>query len=673
MSPRRPIELLSPARNLECGRAAILCGADAVYIGAQAYSARASAGNSVQDIQELAAFAHQYGARVYVALNTILYDNELDSARRLAHELAQAGADALITQDMALIDMQLPLPLHASTQMDNRTPQQVRFLQKCGFRQAILARELGTEEIAAIHQACPDMALEVFVHGALCVSLSGRCHASQYCFGRSANRGQCAQFCRLAFDLEDADGRVLLHDKHLLSLRDMNRSRHLEELMDAGVSSFKIEGRLKDIHYVKNITAYYRNAIDTVLERRSEYRRASYGHSQPGFEPNPLKSFNRGITNYFLHGRTHDLHSFDTPKSIGEPVGEVKDIRSNRIRVAGLASFSNGDGICYLDREGQLHGFRVNRVENNNILHPATPQPGLMPHTPLYRNADAAFQRLLEHTQPHRAIAVDIRLEDTAHGFRLTMQDEAGRTACAEWEADKLPARQPQADRQRTELAKLGDTPLRCRKAEILTQQDYFIPASLLGEWRRQVVALLLKQPLTAPIDAPRPRGDAHYPFGELDYRANVANKSALQFLLRHGATAAEPALETQTDAQAHDRPLLLMTCRYCLRHALGRCPHDGKDGSEQGESGRLSAANMPMRPKKASYAAQEADECGLKNFKHGPKLPSTGRKKSERTLQTDVSLEKWVEPLYLVLPDKRRFRLRFDCQKCQMLIYAAP
>ena len=596
----RTIELLSPARTADIGIEAIRAGADAVYIGAQSFSARADAGNY---IARLVNYAHLYGAKIYVALNTILYDQELEAAHKLILELAQVGVDALITQDTALLQMDLPLPLHASTQMDNRTPEQVQFLSQSGFSRAILARELSTEEIRDIHKAVPQTELEVFVHGALCVSLSGRCYASQYCFHRSANRGECAQFCRLAFDLEDDQGHKILRDKHLLSLRDMNRSQSLEELMDAGVCSFKIEGRLKDSAYVKNITAYYRSLIDTIINRRPEYHRVSFGTSHPDFVPNPLKSFNRGFTDYFLHGRTSDIFSFNTPKAIGEPVGCVKEIHGSTIKVAGLASFSNGDGICYLDTDGKLQGFRINRVENNVLHLPAAPQ-GLLLRTPLYRNHDAAFERQLSHPMPERTLGTDILLEETPQGFRLTLTDESGQNASLLFDDEKQPANKPQKNRQEAELARLGNTCLQCRNVEIRTSQDYFIPASHLSDWRRQVVKSLLELKQRAQTNLP-PHDHPAVPCN-LDYTYNISNHLARQFYEQCGAKETAPAFELQQPAEAR-----LMTCRHCLRYALQACPR-----------------NHPS---------------------------------------SELS-----EPLFLVLPDGRRFRLHFNCRLCQMEIYEA-
>lgn len=374
---KRKLELLAPAKNLECGIAAIDHGADAVYIGAMQFGARAAAGNSVDDIRQLCQYAHRFGARVYVTVNTIIYDSELEQTHQLLSQLSDAHVDAILVQDMGIIDNYplsivnnpFSLSLHASTQTDNRTAEKVRWLRSLGFSRVVLARELSVDEIAAIHRAVPDVELEVFVHGALCVSYSGLCYASQHCFGRSANRGECAQFCRMKFDLLDADGRELEHQRHLLSLRDLNQSDHLEELAEAGATSFKIEGRLKDLGYVKNVTAAYSERLNQLIRRHPDrYERASRGHVSYTFKPDLQKTFNRGYTTYFLHGRQPNIASFDTPKAMGEYVGTVKELRGHSFNVAGTASFSNGDGLCFVDDERQLQGFRVNRVEGNRLF-----------------------------------------------------------------------------------------------------------------------------------------------------------------------------------------------------------------------------------------------------------------------------------------------------------------
>ena len=414
----RTLELLAPAKNLEIGKAAIDHGADAVYIGAPRFGARAAVGNSVNDIRELCRYAHLFGGKVHVTVNTIVYDDELEDTLIMIRDLADAGVDALLLQDMGVAERclqmqvsgELPrLPvLHASTQCDTRSAEKVRWLQSVGFSRAVLARELSVEEIAAIHRAAPHVELEVFVHGALCVSYSGVCYASQHCFKRSANRGECAQFCRLRFDLLDSNGREIEHQRHLLSLKDMCRIDHLEALADAGACSFKIEGRLKDIDYVKNVVSAYSRRLDELVARRpEEYCRASRGRVEYHFEPNLKKTFNRGFTSYFLHGRQPDIASFDTPKAMGEYVGKVKEMRGNSFNVAGTAVFSNGDGLCFINANRELEGFRVNKAEGNR-LYPLKMPHSLRPGMSLYRNNDVAFEKLMAGNTAERKIPLKL-------------------------------------------------------------------------------------------------------------------------------------------------------------------------------------------------------------------------------------------------------------------------
>ena len=560
IAPRR-IELLSPAKDLACGIEAIRCGADAVYIGAPHFGARAAAGNSVDDIAQLVAYAHQYGVHVYATMNTIIFDDELEEARMLALKLHEVGVDALITQDMALQQMNLPIPLNASTQMDNRTPEHVNALAALGFKRVILARELSLDEIKKIRHAT-DIELEVFVHGALCVSYSGRCYASQHCFGRSANRGTCAQVCRLAYDLVDVDGNVLVRQKHLLSLKDLNRSRSLEALMDAGVASFKIEGRLKDVAYVKNVTAFYRQKIDEILSRRPEYRRASYGHEHIDFQPCLEKSFNRGFTDYFLRGRTEDVSAPDTPKSVGEPVGHVKAVRGHEIKVGGLTTFHNGDGLCYFDSKGRLQGFRVNRVEGN-VLHLSEAMPEVPLHAPLYRNYDAQFVNLVSKKSDERTIMLDIVLTESDIGFLLSGTDETGRHVQLAFPDEKQTARTPQRDRVAKELSKLGGTCYEADSVNVEWEMDYFLPAARVAGWRRALVEKLLSLSQPPLVLSERPSAD----ISALD-PVNVANRLARQFYEKTGDKPVLPAYELQEPKQG----ALLMTCKHCVRYSLGAC-----------------------------------------------------------------------------------------------------
>lgn len=576
MKPRR-IELLSPAKDLTCGIEAINHGADAVYIGAPKFGARAAAGNSLEDIRELCEYAHLYGARIYVTLNTILKDEELEEAERMIWDLWRAGTDALIVQDMGLMGLNLPpIPLHASTQTDNRTPEKVKFLESVGFTQVVLARELSLAEIRRIAEATT-VPLEVFVHGALCVSYSGQCYLSAALSGRSANRGECAQYCRLPYTMVDAEGTEIVSNKHLLSLKDMNRSDNLEALLDAGVSSLKIEGRLKDAGYVKNITAYYRKKLDAVLSRRPEYRRASAGRSAYTFEPVATKSFNRGFTPFLLEGRTADITAFDTPKSLGEPVGTVKEIKGNSFTVAGLKQLNNGDGLVFFNKKGELEGFRVNRVEANRVFPLDMPQ--LAPKTPLYRNFDQAFDKLLAKPSAERKLSVKIEFSDNPFGFTLCMEDETGaRIMLAEPFAKEL-ARREQQDNIRTLLSKLGNTPFEASEVVAALSENWFVPSSLLADMRRRGVEKLLEaRRARYPREiAKRVQPSEAMPFPErqLTYLGNVANGKACSFYQDHGVERIDPAFEL---SPRKDVPL--MFTKHCLRYSMGWCPTCQKEKS---------------------------------------------------------------------------------------------
>ena len=569
MDKVRKIELLSPAKDLNCGIEAVNHGADAVYIGAPKFGARAAAGNSLEDIRTLCDYAHQFGVRVYVALNTILKEDELEEAQRLVWSLYEAGADALIVQDMALMQMDLPpVPLHASTQTDNRTVEKVHFLEQAGFTQVVLARELSLDEIRRIASET-DVALEVFVHGALCVSFSGQCYLSAALSGRSANRGECAQYCRLPYTMVDADGKIIADNKHLLSLKDMNRADELEALMDAGVSSFKIEGRLKDVSYVKNVTAYYRKKLDEILKRRPEYVRVSSGVSRYTFTPQVEKSFNRGFTSFYLHGRTPDVTAFDTPKSLGEFVGTVKEIRGNSFTVAGLTPLNNGDGLVFFNARGELDGFRVNRVVDNRVY----PQemPRLSPKMKLYRNYDQQFEKLLSKPSAVRKIGVSMTFTDNPGGFSLEMEDGSGaRITVARLFAKEL-AEKEQTDNIRVQLAKLGNTLFEAEKIEVNLTDNWFVPSSLLADMRREAVNLLLSdRRIRYPRELSRkPDSVAKplFPQQQLTYLGNVANTRACSFYQEHGVKTIDPAFELK--APDH---VPLMFSKHCLRYSMGWC-----------------------------------------------------------------------------------------------------
>ena len=559
----RELELLAPAKNLECGIAAIDHGADAVYIGPERFGARVAAGNPVEDIHQLCEYAHRFSVKVYATVNTIIYDDELTDTEQLIWQLHEAGVDALLVQDMGVLRLNLPpIALHASTQTDNRTAEKVRWLQTLGFQRVVLARELSADEIAAVHQAVPSMPLEVFVHGALCVSYSGQCYASQYCFGRSANRGACAQFCRMAFDLVDADGQVLEHDRYLLSLKDLNQSRHLQELVDAGAVSFKIEGRLKDAAYVKNVTAAYSEALNDIIRRNPDkYRRASCGRCTYTFTPDLKKTFNRGYTTYFLHGRQPDIFSPDTPKAMGEFVGTVKEIRGASFTVAGTARFANGDGLCYIyiyNNVRALGGFRVNRAEGNRLFPQQMPRE-LRPGMALYRNNDMEFERLLSKPSAERKIPVRMQLAATPTGFSLTSGNAVATIDCEHQQAEK-----PQRENIVRQLTKLGGTPYECSDVELPDGFNYFIPSSKLAELRRLLVAQIsVEQPKLSTLNSPL--STLHSPLSTLHsqlYLHNISNRLACEF---YGVK--EPSAY---ELKGGEGPI--MQCRHCLRYSLGYC-----------------------------------------------------------------------------------------------------
>ena len=604
------LELLAPAKNLECGIAAIDHGADAVYIGADHFGARAAAGNSTDDMARLCSYAHQFGARVYVTVNTIVYDNEIDSVRRLLKRIGEAGADAILVQDMALVSMlsDIGLEMHASTQTDNRTADKVEWLRGLGFKRVVLTRELSVDEIAEIHAKHPDVELEVFVHGALCVSYSGQCYASQYCFQRSANRGECAQFCRLKFDLVDAEGKVIEHDRHLLSLKDMCQIDNLERLAEAGAVSFKIEGRLKDVAYVKNVTAAYSRRLDEIVAAHPDkYRRASFGRVDYGFDPDLRKTFNRGYTTYFADGRQPDIFSPDTPKALGEYVGKVKEVKRQCLTVSGVASFANGDGLCFINADRQLEGFRVNRAEGNH-LYPSSMPRNLRQGVALYRNNDQQFERLLSRPSAVRRLSLTMSLSATESGFALDVATEDGRRARVEAKAEHTVAQKPQHENIVRQLSKLGTTIYDCTNITIPDDFPWFVPSSLLAQMRRDACAEVSEHSLTSKNPSPLTSNSlsplTYKNPSRPPYLLNASNTLAVEFYRQLGVEAS--AFETQ---KKHGVGEKLMQCRFCLRHALGYCVNKG------------------------------------------------GRK------------PQWKEPLFLRLPDGRKFQLQFNCKRCEMYL----
>lgn len=571
-----PIELLAPARDADIAIAAIDHGADAVYMGASHHGARADATNTLEAVRRACDYAHQFGARIYATVNTLIYDDELKEVERLVHDLYRIGVDALIVQDLGLLRLDLPpIALHASTQCDLRTPEKARFLEALGFSQLVMARELTLDEIADIRKATT-VPLEAFVHGALCVSYSGRCAISQALKGRSANRGECAQLCRLPYDLVDEKGRVLIEGKHLLSLRDMDRHDRLEQMMAAGVSSFKIEGRLKDTSYVKNVVAYYRRAIDTIIARSPErYRRASFGDVELTFEPALEKSFNRGFTHYFLDERRPKdgaaIASIDTPKSQGERLGRAMQCAGNTLSIDTRAVLSNGDGLSYYDAQGSFTGTRVNRALGGGtvLLRERTVIPR---GTVIYRTADKAFNDLLAKPSASRTIAVNAELRYLDGRLVLTLTDDRGMRVTHSIACDLQTAAKPQEDRQVAELGKLGGTIYQLHDAQV--HGDIFIPASLLARVRRETVELLDRtQRITRTIDKRRVEDTTvPYPVTTLTPADNVANRLAERLYRDHGVTNIAPALETGVSV-ATTTPL--MHTRYCLRRQLGACLKD--------------------------------------------------------------------------------------------------
>ncbi|MFO0460408.1 MAG: peptidase U32 family protein, partial [Burkholderiales bacterium] len=573
--PRPHLELLSPARDADIGIAAIDHGADAVYIGGPGFGARDKASNPIEDIERLVRHAHRFHARIFVTLNTILRDDELEPARRLAWRLHEAGVDALIMQDMGLLELDMPpMQLHASTQTDIRTPEKAGFLQDVGFSQMVLARELDLGEIRAIAGRVQDAVLEFFVHGALCVAYSGQCFISHAHTGRSANRGNCSQECRLPYTVLDAAGRVVAHDKHVLSLKDNDQSANLEALVDAGIRSFKIEGRYKDVATVKNVTAHYRLLLDAILERRPGLARASSGRCTYTFEPQPEQGFNRGGTDYFVNGRKQDIGAFDTPKHAGLPVGHVVAVTAGAFDVEtdpGVA-LHNGDALTWYDLQGELRGVQANTVEPlaggrwRVVPQLGLPSAGdgadarralrdLRAGTALSRNRDAAWERLLSKPSSERRIAVDLTLatwrrDGEPAGLELTLKDEDGFRGVARLERPLEPPRDPQRAEAtlREQLSRLGATDYAARRVRLAVETPWFVPASVLNALRRDAVEALDAAraagfeplPRARPVEPPVP-----YPEDTLSYLANVYNGKAAEFYARHGVKVVGAAYES--------------------------------------------------------------------------------------------------------------------------------
>lgn len=595
--PDHQLELLAPARDADIGIEAVNHGADAIYIGGPSFGARASADNSVAEIARLARHAHRFNSRVFVTLNTILRDDELEPSRKLAWQLYDAGVDALIIQDMGLLHIDLPpIQLHASTQCDIRTPEKARFLQDVGLSQIVLARELSLPQILAI-RAATDPArctLEFFVHGALCVAYSGQCYISAAHTGRSANRGECNQACRLPYQVVDDKGRFVAHDKHVLSMKDNNQSDNLAALMDSGIRSFKIEGRYKDMGYVKNITAHYRKLLDALIEERQTSKqplaRASSGSTTFSFTPDPNQNFNREFTDYFVQGRQADIGAFDTPKNPGRPIGFVTQVGPNWVELAlnePTQTLHNGDGLCYYDLQKELVGLAINRAECQHAakghwrVFPKDAVSGLKDlrkGVEVNRNRDTEWVRALEKKSSDRRIGVWLQLADTAQGLALTLTDEDGVTATARATLARTLAQDREVANAslREHLSKMGNSIFTALAVQVDLSQAWFVPPSVLNPLRRDALAALetarakafSRLPRAAAVEPPVP-----YPEDTLSYLANVFNQAAHAFYAHHGVKLIAPAYEAAQEAGE----VSLMITKHCVRFSLSLCPKQAK------------------------------------------------------------------------------------------------
>ena len=607
-----PIELLAPAKDADTGIAAINCGADAVYIGAKKFGAREDAGNSVEDIHALCRYAHKYFAKVYVTLNTLLRDDEIPDAVNLIAQLHDAGIDALIIQDMGLLECDLPpIPLFASTQLHNTSAEKTAFLEKVGFDRVILARELDLDRIRDI-RSHTQIALECFVHGALCVSYSGQCYLSYAIGRRSGNRGQCAQPCRRKYSLSDKNGKILSAPRHLLCLKDLNLSEYLKELIDAGITSFKIEGRLKDKSYVMNIVSFYRQKLDLILQEMN-LKKGSSGKSVIDFTPDPYKTFNRGYSRYFIRGRHKSLSTWDTPKSLGEKIGRVISAAKDHFSIDSDKNLRAGDGICFFDKNQQLCGTSINKADGSKIY--PEKMSGIEKGVVIYRNHDHAFLSELKKSRAVRSIEVSLILDETPDGFSLTAKDEDGVSAgvcisCQKQAAEKKEQAKAAIEKQ---LVKFGGTEFVCAELVLNLTDSWFIPLSELNALRRNVLEKLSQarqeqRPVRTRRIIPN---DAAYPETELSYSGNVLNQKAKKFYQRHGVVRIMPAAESGVDMHGKK----VMTTKYCLNYEFGRC-----------------SGKPPLTPTLSPIGEREA--------------------------------------LYLTDEDGRKFRLDFDCVNCEMAVF---
>ena len=620
----KELELLAPAKNLEQGMAAINHGADAVYIGAPAFGARQAAGNNIEDIEELARYAHIYGSKVFATVNTLLFDDELKAAEEMMWKLYNAGADAAIVQDMGLLETHLPpMELHASTQTHNLDPRRIKFLEQVGFKRIILARETSLEQMRVLRKEV-NADLEAFVQGALCVCYSGQCYMSQYLTGRSGNRGACSQPCRSAYNLLNAKGKMLKQNEHLLSLKDFSAAQHLESMIDAGITSFKIEGRLKDIAYVKNVTAFYRSLLDKIIERRDEYKASSSGKTRFFFEPDLERTFNRGFTDYFLVER-HHMASHATQKSMGKKIGTAINSKGNMLKAKLMEPLHTGDGICFFNADNKLEGFLVNRIEGDKIF--ANKQLEIRPSTTFWRNNDYIFEKQLQGETSERKIAVSMELAMTGKGIILNLCDEDGcrvqvtnETQPHNEASSTEPARDQAKMREtiKSQLSKLGGTPYVVKKIEIPLAELPFIQSSVLNQMRREAIEELTDRRIEhfKPKESLFEVNDTPYYEAIVDERTNVVNHKAEEFYHRHGVTKIERGVDSHGYFDnKKEESIPLMTTKYCLRYELGQC------------------------------------------LQH----------KCNKSILPDYAGDLYLDN------NGKRFLLKFDCKRCEMLITSVP
>lgn len=573
---KKKVEILAPAKNLYQGMAAINAGADAVYIGAPQFGARSNATNPVEDIAQLVEYAHLFKAKVYVVLNTILYDNELETCRELIYELYEIGVDALIVQDMAILEMDLPpIVIHASTQANNRDPKHVKFLADAGIKQVVLARELNLDQIKDIRNAT-DVELEFFVSGALCVSFSGNCYMSVANGERSANRGSCAQNCRLPYRLIDGKGETLIENSHLLSIKDLDLSDQLPNLVEAGITSFKIEGRLKDIVYVKNNVSYLRQKLDAFLENNEKFQKASSGRTFYDFVPEMDRSFNRGYTDYFLNHRKERIGSWETPKSQGQEIGKLIEVRGKGYIIENSDLLNNGDGLYFVNEQGEADGAQVNVILNNVVI-PNTFKP-IKAGTMIYRNSDAEFNKIVEREDSAvRKIGVKMTFTETGDGFQLTVVDEDGHSCNSTIPFPKEISKSGESiSGIKKNLSKAGSTPFIVDEINIELSDNWFLPTSKINEIRRAVLDELIDVRIKGyhREEYQMTKTDHPYPVAQLDFTYNVSNKMARAFYHRHGVTDIEKAFELQWDPGKSR----VMVTKYCVKYELGKCWKYNKD-----------------------------------------------------------------------------------------------